>query len=143
MFAVVLLDSNRAFRHDHLKIVPVRTENAVPTAMTSSSPAFTIKGFDGSFATWKKASPRSISTRRAYTGAGASSGLDFAITLVGKLRGRAYAQMLMLAAEYDPQPPIKGGTEERTDAAIVEPMRGMFAPIVLQVKEIAGSKASA
>lgn len=86
---------------------------------------------------------RVVMDGNVITGAGVSAGLDFAIALVEKLRGRACAQMLMLVAEYDPQPPIKGGTEERTDAAIVEPMRAMFAPIILQVKQIAGSRTSA
>lgn len=71
------------------------------------------------------------------TGAGVSAGIDFAITLVERLRGRPYAEMMMLAAEYAPQPPIDGGTVERTPPAIGESMRGMFAPIAWQMREIA------
>lgn len=86
---------------------------------------------------------RVVADGNVITGAGVSAGLDFAITLVEKLRGRAYAQVLMLAAEYSPEPPIKGGTVDSTDAAIIEPMRGMYTPIRLQVKEIAQSLARA
>lgn len=86
---------------------------------------------------------RVVADGNVITGAGVSAGLDFAITLVEKLRGRAYAQMLMLAAEYSPQPPIKGGTADSTDAAIVKPIGVMFIPMRLQIKEIALSLARA
>ncbi|MFN9928102.1 MAG: DJ-1/PfpI family protein, partial [Phenylobacterium sp.] len=42
------------------------------------------------------------------TGAGVSAGLDFALAVVEELRGRPYAQALMLQAEYAPAPPFPG-----------------------------------
>ena len=71
------------------------------------------------------------------TGAGVSAGLDFALTVVEKLRGRPYAQALMLQAEYAPQPPFPGGTVKTTDPAIAEPLRGMLSPIAIQARAIA------
>lgn len=80
---------------------------------------------------------RVVTDGAVITGAGVSAGLDFALTIVEQLRGRAYAQMLMLAAEYAPKPPLKGGTEQLTAREISEPMREMFLPLAVQIKEIA------
>lgn len=71
------------------------------------------------------------------TGAGVSAGLDFALAVVEELRGRPYAQALMLQAEYAPAPPFPGGTEATTDPAIAGPMEGMFAPLIFQTRAAA------
>ena len=85
----------------------------------------------------KPVNERVVVDGNVITGAGVSAGIDFAITVVERLRGRPYAEMMMLAAEYAPQPPIEGRTVERTPAAIGDSMRGMFAPIALQVRQMA------
>lgn len=85
----------------------------------------------------KPVNERVVVDGNVTTGAGVSAGIDFAITVVERLRGRPYAGMMMLAAEYAPQPPIEGGTVERTPRTIGESMRGMFAPIAMQVRELA------
>lgn len=85
----------------------------------------------------KPVNERVVVDGNVVTGAGVSAGIDFAITLVERLRGRPYAEMMMLAAEYAPQPPIEGGTVERTPAPIGDSMRGMFAPIAAQVSAMA------
>ncbi|MDX2274330.1 MAG: DJ-1/PfpI family protein [Hyphomonadaceae bacterium] len=58
------------------------------------------------------------------TGAGVSAGLDMGVAVVEALRGRPYAQALMLQAEYAPQPPVVGGRPENTDPAITQMLRG-------------------
>lgn len=63
------------------------------------------------------------------TGAGVSAGLDFAIALVEMLRGRAYAEALVLQGEYAPDPSIKGGTLATTSAPVGQMMNDMFAPV--------------
>jgi putative intracellular protease/amidase len=63
------------------------------------------------------------------TGAGVSAGLDYAIVLVEMLRGRAYAETLVLQAEYDPEPTIRAGRPEEASAAVREMMETMFAPL--------------
>lgn len=63
------------------------------------------------------------------TGAGVSAGLDFAVALVEQLRGRAYAEALVLQGEYAPEPPIKGGTLATTSAPVGQMMSDMFAPV--------------
>lgn len=71
------------------------------------------------------------------TGAGVSAGLDFAIALVEQLRGRAYAEALVLQGEYAPEPPIKGGTLATTSAPVGQMMSDMFAPVAEMFRAMA------
>jgi len=71
------------------------------------------------------------------TGAGVSAGLDFAIALVEMLRGRAYAEALVLQAEYAPDPPIKGGTLPTTSAPVGRMMNEMGLPVAAQFRAMA------
>lgn len=71
------------------------------------------------------------------TGAGVSAGLDFALFLTEVLRGRPYAEALMLQGEYAPEPPFKGGTLATTKPEIGKPMTDMFAPVKAQAEIIA------
>ncbi|WP_448640903.1 DJ-1/PfpI family protein [Geodermatophilus sp. URMC 63] len=43
---------------------------------------------------------------RLHTAAGGTAGIDLALTLLARLRGRAVARLGQLSAEYDPQPPF-------------------------------------
>ena len=70
------------------------------------------------------------------TGAGVSAGLDFALAVVEILRGRPYAEALMLQAEYSPEPPFKGGTLASTDPAIGGPLRDMFSTLVARARAL-------
>lgn len=74
---------------------------------------------------------------KLITGAGVSAGLDFGLAVVEILRGRPYAEALMLQAEYSPEPPFAGGTPASTDSAIAGPMRDMFAGFVAQAQAMA------
>lgn len=80
---------------------------------------------------------RIVRDGNVLTGAGVSSGLDFAIALTEMLRGKPYAQALMLQAEYAPQPPFAGGTLASTPADVGKMMDDMFAPLVTQFKALA------
>ncbi|MBB3981390.1 outer membrane receptor for ferric coprogen and ferric-rhodotorulic acid [Sphingobium fontiphilum] len=73
------------------------------------------------------------------TGAVVSAGLDFAIALVEQLRGRAYAEALVLQGEYAPDPSIKGGTLATTSAPVGEMMSEMFAPVASMFRAMAKS----
>lgn len=44
------------------------------------------------------------------TGAGVTSGIDFALSLSAQLFGKERARMTLLGMEYDPQPPFTGGS---------------------------------
>ena len=57
------------------------------------------------------------------TSGGVTSGLDFALTLIARIKGDAVAQAIQLAIEYDPAPPFDGGHPDRTPAAITEGLK--------------------
>ena len=80
---------------------------------------------------------RVVKDGNILTGAGVSSGLDFALALVEMLRGKAYAQGLMLQAEYHPEPPFPGGTMGTTPADVGMVMNDMFKPVAAQFKAMA------
>lgn len=73
---------------------------------------------------------------KVITGAGVSAGLDFALAVVEILRGRPYAEALMLQAEYNPEPPFAGGTLATTPPSIGGPMRDMFAGFIAQAERL-------
>lgn len=55
---------------------------------------------------------RVVEDRNRLTGGGVTAGLDFALTLGAKLRGRAEAERAQLVIEYAPDPPFNAGTPE-------------------------------
>ena len=61
---------------------------------------------------------RIVEDGNLVTSGGVTSGLDFALTLIGRLHGDAAAQAVQLAIEYDPAPPYVGGHPDRTPPAI-------------------------
>lgn len=80
---------------------------------------------------------RVVKDGNVLTGAGVSSGLDFAIALVEMLRGKPYAEGLMLQAEYHPDPPFPGGTLATTTPDVAKMMDDMFKPVAEQFKALA------
>lgn len=61
---------------------------------------------------------RVVEDGNVVTSGGVTSGLDFALTLIARLRGDAVAQAIQLAIEYDPAPPFPGGHPDRAPKAI-------------------------
>ncbi|MBL9065874.1 MAG: DJ-1/PfpI family protein [Sphingopyxis sp.] len=61
---------------------------------------------------------RIVEDGNLVTSGGVTSGLDFALTLIGRLHGDAVAEAIQLAIEYDPAPPYVGGHPDRTPPAI-------------------------
>lgn len=61
---------------------------------------------------------RVVEDGQVVTSGGVTSGLDFALTLIGRLHGDAVAQAIQLAIEYDPAPPYVGGHPDRAPSAI-------------------------
>ena len=66
--------------------------------------------------------------RNRMTGGGITAGIDFALTLVSMLRGRAAAEMIQLRMEYNPEPPFRAGSPDTAPAAIVAAMKERVAP---------------
>jgi len=73
---------------------------------------------------------RFVEDRNRVTGAGVAAGLDFALHLVRKWRGDAYAKGVQMFMEYDPQPPFQSGspTSRDADPAMVGMLTAMHAP---------------
>jgi len=77
---------------------------------------------------------RVVEDGNVITGAGVSAGLDLGLTLVNRLRDRAYAERVQLVAEYDPRPPLAAGNPELAPADVTASARAAFAPFLARVE---------
>ena len=59
------------------------------------------------------ADARTVIDRNRITGGGVTAGVDFALTLISQIWGRQTAEVLQLALEYDPMPPLDSGSPAR------------------------------
>ncbi|MFU9138805.1 DJ-1/PfpI family protein [Erwinia tasmaniensis] len=60
---------------------------------------------------------RVVRDRNRITGAGVTSGIDFALTVVAELYGAEIAQNIQLHMEYDPAPPFSCGSPRMASTA--------------------------
>ena len=65
-------------------------------------------------------SERVVRDRNRITGAGVTSGIDFAFTLAAELFGDDEARKIQLAIEYDPDPPFDCGSPGKADPETVK-----------------------
>jgi putative intracellular protease/amidase len=70
---------------------------------------------------------------RIVTAAGVSSGIDMGLALVERMFGRERAEIIQLAIEYDPQPPVHAGSPAKAGPEIVTGVQQMFAGLLAQV----------
>ena len=63
------------------------------------------------------------------TGAGVTSGIDFALTLAAILESEEVAREIQLQIEYDPAPPFDSGSPKTAARALVEKLRARMAPL--------------
>jgi transcriptional regulator GlxA family with amidase domain len=61
-----------------------------------------------------------------WTSAGVTGGIDLALALVNHLYGKQHTQAVMLDMEYDPKPPVPGGTPKKSDPIIAQLMKDMY-----------------
>jgi cyclohexyl-isocyanide hydratase len=61
-----------------------------------------------------------VRDRNRITGAGVTSGIDFAFVLAAELYGDEIARSIQLAIEYDPEPPFDHGSPAKADPVIVQ-----------------------
>lgn len=66
---------------------------------------------------------RVVHDGRIITGAGVTSGIDFALSVAAELFGEAAARRVQLQIEYDPHPPFDAGSPGRPDADPAEVAR--------------------
>ncbi len=79
---------------------------------------------------------RVVEDRNRITGGGVTAGIDFGLTLVGRLRDRPYAEAVQLLAEYDPQPPYAAGTPGQAPGEVKALIDGMFASFIEQAGDV-------
>ena len=82
-------------------------------------------------------SERVVIDRNRITGAGVTSGIDFALALSAEIFGEARTRRAQLSMEYDPKPPFPGGSPATSDPAIVESLRELMAPFQRDREEVA------
>lgn len=63
---------------------------------------------------------------KLITSAGVTAGIDLALQVIAALRGRPYAEMLQLQAEYDPAPPYGAGSPDKADVGTARLVKDMF-----------------
>lgn len=79
----------------------------------------------------KPVDARYVEDRNRITGAGVTSGIDFGLRIVERLRSRELAEMLQLLLEYAPDPPFDAGHPRSAPAGEVAALRALFAPLQL------------
>jgi cyclohexyl-isocyanide hydratase len=80
---------------------------------------------------------RVVFDRDRVTGGGVTSGIDFALALIGRLWGADQAGLAQLSLEYDPQPPFDAGSPRSAPPALVERVRAAMTPYRERVLEAA------
>ncbi|WP_158964527.1 DJ-1/PfpI family protein [Chachezhania sediminis] len=73
---------------------------------------------------------RVVRDRNRITGAGVTSGIDFALNIAADLFGDDAARAIQLQIEYDPKPPFKDGSPRSADPGLVAEIRGDIAPFI-------------
>ncbi|MCU0376415.1 MAG: DJ-1/PfpI family protein [Chitinophagaceae bacterium] len=61
-----------------------------------------------------------------WTSAGVTAGMDMSLAIMKDIFGDKYAQGIMLDMEYDPQPPLEGGTPDKTNWVVNWMMKAMY-----------------
>ncbi len=61
-----------------------------------------------------------------WTSAGVTAGMDMSLAIMNEIWGESYTQGVMLDMEYDPAPPLVGGSPEKTSPEVYEMMLAMY-----------------
>jgi cyclohexyl-isocyanide hydratase len=69
---------------------------------------------------------RYVVDRNRITGGGVTSGIDFGLRIIERLRGRELAETTQLMLEYAPQPPFDAGEPATAPQASVDTIRALF-----------------
>jgi cyclohexyl-isocyanide hydratase len=71
------------------------------------------------------------------TGAGVTSGIDFALKVAAVLEGEEVARQIQLQIEYDPAPPFDAGSPATAPAATLATVKGRLASLNEQRRAVA------
>lgn len=69
---------------------------------------------------------RYVMDGKYWTSAGVTAGIDMSLAMVNHIYGKEYTQSVMLDLEYDPSPPIQGGSPDKTSPIIYEMMLSRY-----------------
>lgn len=61
-----------------------------------------------------------------WTSAGVTAGMDMSLAIMNEIFGADYTQGVMLDMEYDPAPPIEGGSPQKTKPEVFNMMQSMY-----------------
>lgn len=84
---------------------------------------------------------RVVQDRNRITGAGITSGIDFALHLVALLYGNTVAESIQLHMEYDPHPPMHSGTPDLAHPDTLKHVQQQIENFI-QMRKIATLKAA-
>ncbi|GGJ78113.1 DJ-1/PfpI family protein [Pseudomonas matsuisoli] len=73
---------------------------------------------------------RVVRDRDRLTGAGVTSGIDFALSVVAALEGQEIAKEIELQLEYDPQPPYGVGSPRLAPPELLSRVKEKIAPFI-------------
>jgi cyclohexyl-isocyanide hydratase len=71
------------------------------------------------------------------TGAGVTSGIDFALAVAAKLEGEEAARQIQLQIEYDPAPPFNSGSPATASPELLAAVRARLSALNEQRREVA------
>ena len=74
-------------------------------------------------------SEKVVTDGNIVTGAGVTSGIDFALTLAAMLESEEAARAIQLQIEYDPAPPFDSGSPKTAAPALIEKLKNRMAPL--------------
>jgi cyclohexyl-isocyanide hydratase len=80
---------------------------------------------------------RVVTDGNIVTGAGVTSGIDFGLVLAARLWGEQVAKAIQLTIEYDPEPPLPGGSPKSAEPGIIAAARERLAPLIEKRKAAA------
>ncbi len=79
---------------------------------------------------------RYVSDGKYWTSAGVSAGIDLSVAMIADIADETAARTAMLQTNYNPQPPIAGGSPEKTDDLVLDMMHQMYDYVMLSpIKE--------
>lgn len=84
---------------------------------------------------------RVVNDGNLFTCAGVTSGIDLALSIIGEIAGRSYAESVQLSLEYDPHPPFSSGHPDQADPALLRALLdGEYGEAIAGLEDIIRSR---
>ncbi len=84
---------------------------------------------------------RVVRDGRLVTGGGVTAGIDFALSLLAGIAGKAIAEAVQLNLEYAPAPPFDAGDPETAPKAVRDAVRNRLAPVISERERLVAEAA--